>query len=112
MERDPNSNSSLDIQYAAREIDREPNFKIACSIYFTDRDSGKHLSDVDIGKIRGRARALLPQRQIATLMKYSKTAIQNILANYVFKTFQGRNPHRACDTYKLRIFSGHGKRGA
>jgi hypothetical protein len=64
------------------------------SSHSADRDSGKHLSDVDIGKILGLAKALLPQRQIATLMKCSKTAIQNILATYLFETFQGRNPRR------------------
>src|SRR5579859_2907172 len=55
------------------------------------RDSGKHLSDVDVGKILGLAKASMPQRAIANLMKCGKTAVQNILGTYLFETFQGRN---------------------
>ena len=55
---------------------------------------GQHLSDVDIGKILGLAKAELPQRIIASLMKCSQKAIQNVLANYLFETFQGRSPRR------------------
>jgi hypothetical protein len=58
------------------------------------RRPGKHLSDVDIGKILGLAKAAMPQRKIAALMKCSKNAIQNILAKYLFETFQRRNPRR------------------
>lgn len=59
-----------------------------------DRKSGKHLSDVDIGKILGLAKALMPQRKIATLMKCSRRAVQNILANHLFETFQGLGSRR------------------
>jgi hypothetical protein len=58
------------------------------------RKSGKHLSDVDIGKILGLAKPAMPQRKIAALIKCSKNAVQNILATYHFETFQGRNPRR------------------
>ena len=58
------------------------------------REKGKHLSDVDIGKILGLAKAAWPQRKIATLMKCTQNAIQNILATYVFETFQGCNPRQ------------------
>jgi len=58
------------------------------------REPGKHLSSVDIGKILGLAKAAMPQRKIAALMKCSKNAIQNILAKYLFETFQGLNPRR------------------
>ena len=54
-------------------------------------DTGKHLSDVDIGKILGLAKASMPQQTIANLMKCGKTAVQNVLGTYVFETFQGRN---------------------
>ena len=33
-----------------------------------EREQGKHLSDIDIGKILGLAKALCPQRKIATLI--------------------------------------------
>jgi hypothetical protein len=55
---------------------------------------GQHLFDVDIGKILGLAKAELPQRIIASLMKCSQKAIQNTLANYLFETFQGHGPRR------------------
>ena len=58
------------------------------------RQKGKHFSDVDIGKILRLAKAAWPQRKIAALMKCTQNAIQNILAIYVFETFQGRNPRR------------------
>jgi len=58
------------------------------------REKGKHLSDVDIGKILGLAKATMSQRKIATLMKTGLHTIQNILATYLFETFQGRNPRR------------------
>ena len=59
-----------------------------------DRQSRKHLTDVDIGKILGLAKALMPQRQIASLIKCSQKAVQHTLATYLFETFQGRNPRR------------------
>ena len=58
------------------------------------REKGKHLSDVDIGKILGLAKAAMPQRKIASLMNAGLHTIQNILTTYVFETFQGRNPRR------------------
>ena len=59
-----------------------------------ERDQGKYLSDIDIGKILGLAKALCPQRQIANLMKCSWKAVQNVVATYLFETFQGRGPRR------------------
>ena len=58
------------------------------------RAGGKHLTDVDIAKILGLAKGLLPQRQIAALMKCSQKAVQHTIATYVFETFQGKNPRR------------------
>ena len=58
------------------------------------REKGKHLSDIDIGKILGLAKAAMPQRKIASLMKTALHTIQNILATYLFETFRGRNPRR------------------
>ena len=56
------------------------------------RAGGKHLTDIDIAKILGLNKGLLPQRQIAALMKCSQKAVQHTLATYVFETFQGKNP--------------------
>jgi hypothetical protein len=58
------------------------------------RQAGKHLTDVDIGKILGLAKAEIPQREIASLMCCSQKAVQHTLATYLFETFQGRNPRR------------------
>src|SRR5579859_4717239 len=58
------------------------------------REKGKHLSDIDIGKILRLAKADMPQRKIASLMKTALHTIQNILATYLFETFHGRNPRR------------------
>jgi hypothetical protein len=58
------------------------------------REKGKHLSDVDIGKILGLAKAAMPQRKIAALLKCCQNTVQNILATYRFDTFQGRNQRR------------------
>ena len=58
------------------------------------REKGQHLSDIDIGKILGLAKAAMPQRKIASLMKTALHTIQNILATYLFETFHGRNPRR------------------
>ena len=58
------------------------------------REKGKHLTDVDIGKILGLAKALLSQRKIASPMKCSLKAVQHTLATYIFETFQGRDQRR------------------
>ena len=58
------------------------------------REKGKHLSDIDIGKILGLAKAAMPQRKIASFMKTALHTVQNILATSLFETFQGRNPRR------------------
>ena len=55
---------------------------------------GKHLTDIDIGKILRLAKGLIPQRKIASLIKCSQKAIQHTLATYLFETFQGHNPRR------------------
>src|SRR5438876_1477668 len=54
----------------------------------------KHLTNIDIGKILGLAKGLIPQRKIASLIKCSQKAVQHTLATYLFETFQGRNPRR------------------
>ena len=64
-----------------------------------ERRARQHLTDIDIGKILGLAKALIPQRQIASLMKCSQKAVQHTLTTYLFETFQGRNPRRE---YKRR----------
>ena len=58
------------------------------------RTSGKHLTDIDIAKILGLAKAELPQREIASLMGCSQKAIQHNLETYQFETFQGHDPRR------------------
>ena len=58
------------------------------------RTTEKLLSDVDIGKILGLAKALMPQREIADLMKYAKSAVQHTLTTYLFEMFQGCNPRQ------------------
>ena len=60
----------------------------------TLRHLGQHLSDVDIGKVLGLAKAELPQREIANFMNCSKKAVQHTVETYDFDTFQGRNPRR------------------
>ena len=52
------------------------------------RGNWKHLSDVDVGKILGLAKAAMPQPKIAALMKCSQNAIQNILATISLKPFK------------------------
>src|SRR5271169_5148333 len=59
-----------------------------------ERQARQHLTDIDIGKILGLAKGLIPQRQIASFMKCSQKAVQHTLATYLFETFQGRNPRR------------------
>lgn len=58
------------------------------------RQLKQHLTDIDIAKLLGLAKAEIPQREIASLMKCSQKAIQHTLATYTFETFQGRNPRR------------------
>ena len=58
------------------------------------RQSGQHLSDVDIAKILGLDKAGESQRPIAKHMKCSLKAVQNALNNYDFDTFQGRHSQR------------------
>ena len=58
------------------------------------RRLGQHLSDIDIGKILGLAKAELPQGEIATLMKCSKYAVFHTVHTYDFETFQGHNARR------------------
>ena len=55
---------------------------------------GKHLTDIDIGKILGLAKGLIPQRKITSLIKCSQKAVQYTLATYLLETFQGHNPRR------------------
>jgi hypothetical protein len=60
----------------------------------TPRQSRKHLSDIDIGKILKLVKALLPQRKITSHMKCSQKTDQHTLATYLFEIFQGCNPWR------------------
>src|SRR5579871_1101802 len=67
-----------------------------------EQEQGKHLSDTDIRKILGLAKALMPQRKIATLMKCTRKTVQHVLATFLFETFQRRNsqPERPRKTTK------------
>ena len=56
-----------------------------------EREQGKHLSDTDIGKILGLAKALMSQQEIAELMKCIKKIVETILLTYHFETFQTHN---------------------
>lgn len=58
------------------------------------RQPKQHLTDIDIAKLLGLAKAEIPQREIASLMKCSQKAVQHTLATYTFETFQGHNPRR------------------
>jgi transposase len=58
------------------------------------RSSGEHLSDIDIAKILAFDKADTSQREIAQLVKCSRSAVQEILRTYLFETFQGRNQRR------------------
>jgi len=60
----------------------------------TERRSGEHLSDIDIAKILALDKASTSQREIASLVKCSRTGVQGVLGTYTFETFQGRNPRR------------------
>ena len=59
-----------------------------------ERQPRKHLTDIDIGKILGLAKALIFQRKIVSLMNCSPKAVQHMLTTYLFETFQGCNPQR------------------
>src|SRR5579859_4507268 len=56
--------------------------------------SREHLSDVDIAKILVLDKASTSQREIASLVKCSRTGVQRVFTTYEFETFQGRNPQR------------------
>ena len=60
----------------------------------TERRSGEHLSNIDIAKILALDKASTSQREIASLVKCSRTGVQGVLGTYTFETFQGRNPRR------------------
>ena len=60
----------------------------------TVRSSREHLSDIDIAKILAFDKVSIPQRQIASLVKCSRTGVQRILTTYRFETFRGRNLRR------------------
>ena len=57
-------------------------------------EKGNHLNDIDIVKILGLAKAGKSQREIARLMQCTKKPVQNVLTNYDFDTFQGRDARR------------------
>ena len=50
--------------------------------------------DIDIAKILGLAKGLISHRKITSLMKCSKTAVQQTLTTYLFEMFQGKNLRR------------------
>jgi len=56
--------------------------------------AAQQLTDINIAKILGLAKAALSQRKIAALMKCSKSAVQHTLTTYLFETFPRRNPWR------------------
>lgn len=58
------------------------------------RVKGKHLTDINIAKILGLAKGLIPQRAIESLMNCSQKAVHHTLATYFLETFRGHNPWR------------------
>src|SRR4051812_4532071 len=75
-----------------------PQHSYASSIIMSDnlesRTKGKHLTDIEIAKILGLAKATMSQRKIASLMKCSVKAINHTLATFLFETFNGRHQRR------------------
>jgi hypothetical protein len=69
----------------------------------TPRQSRKHLSDIDIGKILKLVKALLPQRKITSHMKCSQKTDQHTLATYLFEIFQGCNPGENINLRQLNM---------
>ena|SRR5579859_5194699 len=85
---------SIKIKTTPLMIFVSPTLILDCSMMEnipSTREKGKHLSDVDIGKMLGLAKAAWPQREIAALMKCTQNTIQYILTTYLFKTFQRHN---------------------
>jgi len=50
------------------------------------REKRKHLTDVDVEKILGLAKALKSQRKITSLMKCSQKAVRHTVSTYLFET--------------------------
>jgi len=59
-----------------------------------EHQPGKHLSDIEIAEILALDKVKISQRQIASILKCSRKAVQDALATYCFETFQGHNPRR------------------
>src|SRR5271169_2008500 len=79
---------SIKIKTIAPAISAPPPSILDCSTMENIppmREKGKHLSDVDIGKILRLAKAAWPQRKIAALMKCTQNTIQHTLATYLFE---------------------------
>ena len=55
---------------------------------------GRHLSDIQIAFVLALDKVKTTQRKIASLVKCSRKAIRNALANYTFETFKGRKARR------------------
>jgi transcriptional antiterminator len=58
------------------------------------RKDGQHLSDIQIAFVLAFDKVKVTQRNIASLVKCSRKAVRNALANYTFETFQGRHERR------------------
>src|SRR5579859_1365652 len=55
---------------------------------------GQHLSDIQVAFVLAFDKVKVTQREIASLVKCSRKAVRNALANYTFETFKGRKPRR------------------
>src|SRR5579859_5133351 len=95
------------IQYPSRETDHiiifqksttRPKYSTtsisAMAASSVQHKAGEHLSDVHIAMILTLDKVMIPQRQIAALIKTSKTAVQRALQTNTFETFQGCNAQR------------------
>ena len=55
---------------------------------------GQHLSDIQIAFVLALDKVKTTQRKITSLVKCSRKAVRNALANYTFETFKGRKARR------------------
>ena len=53
-----------------------------------------HLTDIEIAKILGLAKAKMSGRKIASLPRCSEKAVRHALATFLFETFNGRQQRR------------------
>jgi hypothetical protein len=58
------------------------------------RTKGMHLTDIEIAKILGLAKAKMSQRKIVSLMRCSAKAVNHALATFLFETFNDCHQRR------------------